>query len=55
MDVSIFYPEHGEILGEETNEEDLMNYWNSSEYFEDVLLKKAYEAMKPCNFKSHNL
>ena len=30
MEVSICGPEQGEILGEEINEEDLMDYWNSS-------------------------
>ena len=55
MDVSICGPEQGEILGEEINEEDLMNYWDSLEEYEDVLVKEANEAMKPCIFKSHNL
>ena len=32
MDVSICGPEQGEILGEEISEEDLMNYWDSSEH-----------------------
>ena len=54
MEVSICGPEQGEILGEEINEEDLMNYWNSSEESEDVLLREADEAMKPCIFKSHS-
>lgn len=30
MDVSICGPEHGEIMGEEINEEDLVNYQDSS-------------------------
>ena len=30
MEVSICGPEQGEILGEEDNEKDLMEYWNSS-------------------------
>ena len=32
-----------------------MNYWNSSEQFEDMLTREADEAMKPCIFKSHSL
>jgi len=48
MDVSICGPEQGEILGEEINEEDLMNYWDSSAEFEDVLTRVVDEAMKPC-------
>ena len=55
MDVSICGPEQGEILGEEINEEDLMNYWDSSEESEDVLVREEYEAMRPCIFKSHSL
>ena len=43
------------ILGEEINEKDLMDYWNSSEEFEDMLTREADEAMKPCIFKSHSL
>ena len=55
MDVSICGLEQGEILGEEINEEDLMNYWDSSEEYEDVLMRIVDEAMKPCIFKSHSL
>ena len=29
MEVSIFGPKQGEILGEEDNEKDSMDYWNS--------------------------
>ena len=47
MDVSICGPEQGEILGEEINEKDLMDYWNSSEEFEYVLAREIDEAMKP--------
>ena len=54
-DVSICGLEHGEILGEEINEEDLMNYWDSSEESKDVLVEEADQAMKPCIFKSHSL
>ena len=54
MDVSICGSEHGAILGEEINEEDLMNYWDSSEASEYVLVRELDEAMKPCNF-SHSL
>ena len=32
-----------------------MNYWDSSEEYEDVLAREADEAMKPCIFKSHSL
>ena len=55
MDVSICGPEQGEILGEEINEEDLMNDWDSSEEAKDVLVREADEAMKPYIFKSHSL
>ena len=48
------WPEHGEILGKEISEEDLMNYWDSSEASEDVLVRETYEAMKPYIF-SHSL
>lgn len=54
MDVSICGLEQGELLGEEINEEDLMNYWDSSEASEDVLVREADELMKPCIF-SHSL
>ena len=54
MDVSICGPEHGEILGHEISEEDLMNYWDSSEASEEVMARETDEAMKPCNF-SHSL
>ena len=55
MEVSICGPEQGEILGEEINEKDLLNYWNILEESEDVFLREADEAMKPCTFKSHSL
>ena len=55
MEVSICGPKQGEILGEEVNEKDLMNYWNSSKQFEDMLTREADEAMKPYIFKSHSL
>ena len=55
MEVSICGPKQGEIIGEEVNEKYLMNYWNISEQFEDVLTREADEAMKPCIFKSHSL
>ena len=55
MKVSICGPEQGEIMGEVINEEDLMNYWDSSEESEDVLMSVIDEAMKPCIFKSHSL
>lgn len=45
-------------MGEEGNgrsAEDLMEYWNSSEQFEDMLTREADEAMKPCVFKFHSL
>ena len=42
-------------MGEEDNEKDLMDYWNSSEQFEDMLTREGDEAMKPCIFKSHSL
>ena len=54
MDVSICGPEHGKILGEEISEEDLMNYWDSLEASEDVLVRETDEAMKPYIF-SHSL
>ena len=41
MEVSICGPEQGEIMGEEINEEDLMNYWDSSEESKDVLAREA--------------
>ena len=47
MEVSICGPEQGEILGEEINEKDLMDYWNSLEELEDMLTRETYEAMKP--------
>ena len=47
MEVSICGLEHGEILSEEINEKDLMNYRNSSEELEDMLTREADEAMKP--------
>ena len=47
MDVSICGLEHGEILGEEISEEDLMNYWDSSEASEEVMVRETDEAMKP--------
>ena len=50
MDVSICGPEQGEILGEEISEEDLVNYWDSSEACEDVLARETDEAMKPYIF-----
>ena len=53
MDVSICSPEHGEILGEEISEEDLMNYWDSSEASEEVMARETDKAMKPYIF-SHN-
>ena len=46
------------MLGEEDNEssaEDLMDYWHSSEQFEDMLTREADEAMEPCDFNSHSL
>lgn len=46
------------MLGEEDNErsvEDLMDYWHSSEQFEDMMTTKSDEAMKPCDFNSHSL
>ena len=52
MEVSIFRPEQGEMLGEEDNErsvEDLVDYWHSSEQFEDMMTREANEAMKPCD------
>ena len=55
MEVAICGPEQGEILGEEDNEKDLMDYWNSLEQFEDMLTREEDEAMKPCIFKSHSL
>ena len=55
MEVSICGPEQGEIMGEDINEKDLMDYWNSSEQFEDMLTREADEAMKPCILKSHSL
>ena len=55
MEVSICGPKQGEILGEEINEKDLMDYWNSSEELEDMLTREEDEAMKPCIFKSHSL
>lgn len=54
MDVSICGPEQGESLGKEIKEEDFMNYLDSSETSEDVLARKADEAMQSCNF-SHSL
>ena len=51
MEVSICDPEQGEILGEEINEKDLMDYWNSSKEF---LTREEDEAMKPCIFKYHS-
>ena len=54
MDVSICGLQHGEILGEEISEEDLMNYWDSSEASEEVMAREIDEAMKPCKF-SHSL
>ena len=47
MDVSICGPEQGESLGEEINEEDLMNYWDNSEASKDALVREVGEAMKP--------
>lgn len=58
MEVSICRPEQGEMLGEEDNErsaEDFLDYWQSSEQFEDMLTKEADEAMKPCDFDSYSL
>jgi len=58
MEVFIFEPKQGEILGEEDNgrlAKDLMDYWNSSEQFEDMLTREADEAVKPYVFKSHSL
>jgi len=58
MEVSICRPEQGEMLGEEDNErsaEDLMEYWHSSEQFEDMMTREADEVMKPCDFNSHSL
>ena len=58
VEVSICRPKQGEMLGEEDNErsaEDLMDYWKSSEQFEDMLTKEADEAMKPCDFDSYSL
>ena len=55
MEVSICGPKQGEIMGEEDNEKDLMDYWNSSEKFEYMLTREVYESMKPCIFKSHSL
>lgn len=54
MDVSICGIDQGESLGEETKEEDLMNYWDSSEASEDVLTREADEVMQSFNF-SHSL
>ena len=52
MEISICGPEQGEILGEEINEKDLMDYWNSSD---ELLTRDEDETMKPCIFKSHSL
>ena len=54
MDVSICGSEHGEIMGEEIIEEYLMNYWDSSEAYEEVMARETDEAMKPYIF-SHSL
>ena len=54
MKVFICRPEQGEILGEEDNEKYIMDYWNSSEKFGDMLTREVDEAMKPCIFKSHS-
>jgi len=46
------------MLGEEDNgrsTEDLMDYWHSSEQFEDMMTREADEAVKPCDFNSHSL
>lgn len=55
MEVSICGLEQGEIMGEEDNKKDLIDYWNSSEQFEDMLKREADEAMNPCIFKYHGL
>ena len=58
LEVSICRPEQGEMLGEEGNErsaEGLMDYWQSSEQFEDMLTKEVDEAMQPCDFDSYSL
>ena len=55
MEVSICGLEQGEILGEEDNEKDLMENWNSPEQFEDMLTTEENEAIEPCVFKSHGL
>lgn len=55
MEVSICGPKQGEILGDEINEEYLMNDSDSSKESKDVLTREEDEAMKPCIFKSHSL
>jgi len=44
LEVSICRPEQGEMLGEEDNErltEGLLDYWQNSEQFEDMLTKEV--------------
>ena len=55
MEVFICGLEQGEFMGEEINEKDLMNYWNSSKELEDMLTREADEVMKFFIFKSHSL
>lgn len=58
LEVNICRPEQGEMLGEEDNDrsaEDLLDYWQSSEQFEDMVTKEVDQAMKPCDFDSYSL